>query len=151
MADIELLDPAAAAAALREAGPAGRGFLGLDPVTQNDVLLARELERLEAQVFREAAGRAVLGCSPNPVQPRQVCVATTCDDPAVLRAFVGFLATYLRGTSFTATLPADAPSVAAFDGCGFQRVGTLREHFYRSGRYQDCLVYYTSEEASWHL
>lgn len=152
MADIEMLDPAAAAAALREAGAAGRGFFGLDPVTQNDALLVRELERLGAQVFR-APGHdavAVYGCAPNPGQPRQGRIATTGTDPAAVRAFIGFLTTYQRTTSFTATLPAGAPAVAAFTGAGFKQVGTLPEHFYQSGRYQDCLVYYASAEEACH-
>ena len=138
--DIRRLDPAAAAAGLRAAGRAGRGFLGLDPVTQNDVLLANELTRMQAQVFR--AGDMLLGAVPNPDQPRQAFVAATCADPEPLRAFLAFLGTRQRCGSFVAMVPDGAASAAAFERCGFRRVGVLRDHRYQAGAHQDVVVYH---------
>jgi hypothetical protein len=138
--DIRRLDPAAAAAHLRAAAEAGRGFLGLDPVTQNDVLLAAELTRMRAQVFQ--AGDMLLGAVPNPDQPRQAFVAATCADPEPLRVFLGFLDTRQRCGSFVAMVPDGAASAAAFESCGFRRVGVLRDHRYQAGAYQDVVVYH---------
>jgi hypothetical protein len=142
--DIRRLDPASAAADLRAAADTGRGFLGLDPVTQNDVLLAAELTRMQAQVFR--AGDMLLGAVANPDQPRQAFVAATSADPAPLRAFLSFLGTRQRCTSFVAMVPDGAASVAAFERCGFRRVGALRDHRYQSGGYQDVVIYHASRE-----
>ena len=139
-----MLEPAAAAAALREAGAAARGFLGLDPVVQNDVLLAREIARRDAQVFQ--GGTGLLGFAPNQVQPRQAYVASTAADPEPLRAFLDFLGSYRRCTSYVAQVPQGAPGASAFEGCGFRRVGTMRGHRFESGAYRDVHVYYRDGE-----
>ncbi|MGQ0838598.1 GNAT family N-acetyltransferase [Actinokineospora sp.] len=119
-----------------------RGFLGLDPVTQNDDLLARELTERQARVF--GAGTAVLGCVLNPDNPRQAVVACTTDDPAPLAAFVEFLHRHLRCTSFIAhTTDARA---AVLTECGFTRIGTLADHVYRGGRYHDEYVFHRAVE-----
>jgi len=138
--DIRRLDPAAAAAHLRAAAEAGRGFLGLDPVTQNDALLAAELARMQAQVFR--AGDMLLGSVPNPDQPRQAFIAATSADPEPLRILLGFLDTRQRCNSFVAMVPDGAACAAAFASCGFRQVGVLRDHRYQSGAYQDVIVYH---------
>lgn len=148
MTELRLLEPAAAAAALREAGAAARGFLGLDPVVQNDVLLARELGRRDAQVFQ--GGTGLLGFTPNQVQPRQAYVASTSADPEPLRAFLDFLGSYRRCTSYVAQVPQDAPGASAFEGCGFRRVGTMRAHRFESGAYRDVHVYYCDGEGPCH-
>ena len=146
MSDLRMLEPAAGAAALTGAGAAARGFLGLDPIVQNDALLARELGQLGAHVFH--GGDAVLGFALNRAQPRQAYVASTSADPEPLRAFLAFLGSYRRCTSFVAQLPQDAPSTAAFEDCGFRRVGTLRAHRFEAGAYRDVHVYYTGGEGS---
>ncbi|MGH3417276.1 MAG: GNAT family N-acetyltransferase [Actinocrinis sp.] len=138
--DIRRLDPAAAAAHLRAAADAGRGFLGLDPVIQNDVLLAAELTRMRAQVFQ--AGEMLLGAVPNPDQPRQAFVAATRADPGPLRALLGFLGSHQRCGSFVAMVPDGAASAAAFESCGFRQAGVLRDHRYQAGAYQDVVVYH---------
>lgn len=142
--DLGRLDPASAAAGLRAAGEAGRGFLGLDPVTQNDTLLVNELSRLGAQVF--GSERALLGYLTNPDQPRQAVVATTSADPEPLRAFLAFLGTYQRCSSFVAFAPDGAAMAAALAACGFAERGTLRAHRYQSGRYLDVSIYYARLE-----
>ncbi len=144
MADICLLEPAAAAAALCEAGPGARGFLGLDPVVQNEALLAREIERRDVQVVD--GGTGLLGFAPNTAQPRQAYVASTSTDPEPLRAFLEFLTSYRRCTSYVAQVPEGAPGSQAFESCGFQRVGTLRAHRFESGAYRDVHVYYSDGE-----
>lgn len=136
--DIVPLGHAEAAAALREAGAPARGFLGLDPVTQNDALLTRTLERAEARVLR--AGETLVGAAPNPLQPRQSQVATTSADAAAVRALVDFLVAYRRTTSCLALVPHGAPAVSAFLGCGFTDRGVLRGHRYASGAYHDVRV-----------
>lgn len=141
---VELLDHTAAAAALRSAGDSARGFLGLDPVTQNESLTAAELRRTGAMVFRD--GAALLGYLPNTGQPRQGTVASTSADPAPVRALLEFLRTYRRCTSFVAEVPAGAAACAAFEACGFVVTGTLRGHRFQSGRYHDVRVYCTSQE-----
>ncbi|WP_320065739.1 hypothetical protein [Micromonospora sp. RTGN7] len=144
MTEIQLLDTAAAASALTAVPGSARGFLGVDPVTQNHALLVRELTRLGAQVFR--TGDTLLGYLPNEVQPRQAYVASTSPDPEPLRGFLDFLGTYQRCTSFVALVPADSPPVVALRDCGFTQVGTLREHRYQSGAYQDVSVYFVRGE-----
>ena len=146
MTDIRMLEPAAAAAALSEAGAAARGFLGLDPVVQNEALLARELGRREAQVLHSGAG--LLGFAPNPAQPHQAYVASTSADPEPLRAFLAYLTSYRRCTSYVAQVPEGAPGAAAFESCGFERVGTLRAHRFAAGAYRDVHVYYCEGEGS---
>jgi hypothetical protein len=144
--ELQLLDPVSACVKLRAAGAGARGFLGLDPVIQNDPLLTRELARTGAQLF--SAGDAVVGAVPNQEQPRQAFVATTSADPGPVRALLHFLTTYQRCTSFLALSPAGSPAVAALAGCGFQQVGVLREHRYANYGYQDVLVHFVRAEGS---
>jgi hypothetical protein len=144
MADLTLLGTAEAAALLGAAPEAARGFLGLDPVTQNGPLLARELTRTGAQVLR--AGDVLLGYAPNPGQPRQGRVATTSADPAPLAALLGFLRTYRRCTSFVAEVPDGSVAVPALEACGFTGTGRLPGHVFHSGGYHDVLVYCATEE-----
>ena len=144
MPELQLLDTPAAATGLREAADAARGFLGVDPVTQNDLQLTSELDRLRAQVFR--AGDTLVGTVPNDRQPRQAYVASTSADAAALRALLGFLATYHRCTSYVALVPNDSPALAAFVDCGFTERGVLRGHRYRAGAYRDVRVYHAGTE-----
>lgn len=137
------LDAAAAAAALRAAPEqAARGLFGLDPVTQNDALLIREIERLGVEFY--AGGRELYGVAPVPEQPRQARVATTSGEPEPLRALLGFLRTYRRCTSFAALVPEHSPARPAFECCGFVHVGTLKDQLYQSGAYRDVLVYHAN-------
>ncbi|MFF9625765.1 hypothetical protein [Streptomyces griseosporeus] len=135
--ELRLLPPAAAAAGLSAAGEAARGFLGLDPVTQNEALLGQELARREAVVFRY--GGTVLGCVVNSAQPRQAEVAATTADPAALGALLEFLRTYQRCSSFVTMVPAGRDT-SGYEAHGFRRVGTLREHRFAGGRYHDVHV-----------
>jgi hypothetical protein len=148
MTELHLLNAQAAATALRDAGQHARGFLGVDPVAQNDTLLAGELTRLGSQVYRtgSAVGGAVVGYAPNHAQPRQAYVASTSADAGPVRAMLTFLANYRRCNSYVALLPAGSPAVPAFTGCGFAEIGVLREHRYQSGGYQDVLVYFAKVE-----
>ena len=136
---LQRLDTEAAVAELRTTGASGRGFLGLDPVTQNDSLLAAELKSLEAQFF--TVGEALVGFAPNADQPRQAYVASTSADPEPLRALLEFLTTYQRCTTFVAMVPDGAESAAGFDACGFERVGVLPRHRWQNYDWQDVLVY----------
>jgi hypothetical protein len=136
---LQRLDLDAAVAELRSAAESARGFLGLDPVTQNDSLLAAELTSLEAQLF--CADGPLVGFAPNTGQPRQAYVASTCADPEPLRALVDFLVTYQRCTTFVAMVPDGAASVAAFEQCGFERAGVLPRHRWQDYDWQDVLVY----------
>jgi hypothetical protein len=139
MTEILRLDVDAAVAELRASGDSARGFLGLDPVTQNDSLLAAELQALEAQLF--SAGEALVGFAPNTDQPRQAYVASTSADPEPLRALLEFLATYQRCTTFVAMVPADAEGGKGFEACGFERAGVLPQHRWQNYDWQDVLVY----------
>ncbi|KDN21942.1 hypothetical protein [Amycolatopsis rifamycinica] len=136
MTDLRPLSPAEAVRGLRRAGDAARGFLGTDPVTQNDALLVRELTRREAKVY--AAGGALVGCVPNRAQPRQVYVSSTSAGPEPVRALLGHLTTYQRRTSFVALVGADG--AAAFLGAGFARGGVLPGHHYAGHAFHDVLV-----------
>ncbi|WP_405581265.1 hypothetical protein [Streptomyces sp. NBC_01190] len=144
MADLRLLGTAEAAARLSAEPKAGRGFLGLDPVTQNGALLARELARTGAQVLQ--AGDVLLGYAPNSAQPRQGWVATTSADPEPLAALLAFLRTYRRCTSYVAEVPEGAPAVPALEACGFTGAGRLPGHVFHSGSYHDVLVYCATQE-----
>ena len=144
MAELRLLDPATAVTRLREAADAARGFLGLDPVTQNDTLLARQLGRMSAQVGQ--AGDTVVGWAQNQDQPRQALLACTSDDADAVRAMVAFLARYQRCTSYVAMVPAGAAAEAAFTGSGFTEIGVLPEHRYAGGAYHDVRVYFSGTE-----
>ena len=139
MTEIQRLEPDAAVTELRAAADAARGFLGLDPVTQNDALLASELKSLEAQLF--SAGETLVGFAPNTDQPRQAYVASTSADPEPLRALLEFLSTYQRCTTFVAMVPDGAESAGGFDACGFERVGVLPRHRWQNYDWQDVLVY----------
>lgn len=131
------LDPDAAVTELRASAESARGFLGLDPVTQNDALLAAELKSMQAQLF--TVGEALVGFAPNADQPRQAYVASTSNDPEPLRALLEFLATYQRCTSFVAMVPDGAEDGLA--ACGFERVGVLPRHRWQNYDWQDVLVY----------
>jgi len=140
MSDLRVLEIAAAAAELADSAEAGRGFLGLDPVTQNEPLLAAELARMSAGVCR--ADDALVGFAPNPGQPRQMFLASTSARPEPVTSLLGFLLTYCRSDSYLAMVPAGHPSAAAFESCRFTRIGTLRGHWYQSGEYRDITVYF---------
>ncbi|MBB0246061.1 hypothetical protein FNQ90_18605 [Streptomyces alkaliphilus] len=140
-----LLTPGEAARALTDAPVRlTRGFLGLDPVTRNTALLARQITDREIRVTRY--DRALLGYTVNPLQPRQVMVATTSTDPAPLEALLDFLAVYQRATSFVAEVPDGSPVLTALEGCGFIPGGILRGHLFHTGRYRDVLVLHTDRE-----
>lgn len=143
---LDLLDHRGAAAALTRAGQAARGFLDLDPVTQNEALLAALLEQLGAQVF--ACDDAVLGWAPNPDQARQALVSTTSAAPAPVRALLRFLATYRRCTSFVAATTAGAPGREALRGLGFELVGVLPRHRFQAGRHLDVEIYHATGEVA---
>ncbi|MDQ7808699.1 hypothetical protein Q5425_33615 [Amycolatopsis sp. A133] len=139
MTELRPLSPAEAARGLRRAGTAARGFLGTDPVTQNDALLVRELTRREAQVY--AAGGALVGCVPNRAQPRQAYVSSTSAGPEPVRALLEHLAGYQRRTSFVALVSEDGTDgAAAFLGAGFARTGVLPGHRYAGHAFHDVLV-----------
>ncbi|MCP3760526.1 hypothetical protein [Streptomyces sp. TBY4] len=146
MTDIRPVPLTEAVTALRAAGDACRGFLGVDPVTQNDALLVKELTRTGAQFFRSDG--ALVGCLTNEDQLRQVYVATTTADPEPLRAFLAFLDTYRRITSYVALLPSGNPTLPAFEKCGFTQVGNLKDHHFQAGRHQDVPVYFASAEVA---
>jgi hypothetical protein len=137
MTDIQRLEPEAAVAELRAAADSARGFLGLDPVTQNDALLAAEMKALKAQLF--SAGETVVGFAPNTDQPRQAYVASTSADPEPLRALLEFLTTYQRCTTFVAMVPDGVQN--CFADCGFEQVGVLPRHRWQNYDWQDVLVY----------
>jgi hypothetical protein len=137
MTDIQRLDPEAAVAELRAAADSARGFLGLDPVTQNDALLTAEMRSLQAQLF--SAGETVVGFAPNADQPRQAYVASTSADPEPLRALLEFLTTYQRCTTFVAMVPDGVAN--CFADCGFEQVGVLPRHRWQNYDWQDVLVY----------
>ncbi len=144
MTEFTLLDSASAVTALRETGDAARGFLGLDPVTQNDPLLAKHLARMSAQLGQ--AGGTVVGWAQNADQPRQATLSTTTGDAEAVRAMVKFLATYQRCTTYVAMVPAGADAEKAFTGSGFQEIGVLPEHRYAGGTYHDVRVYFGRTE-----
>ncbi|BBA96684.1 hypothetical protein RVR_2098 [Actinacidiphila reveromycinica] len=132
------LAPAEAAVRLRAAGV--RGFLGLDPVTQNDALIGRLLARHRATVY--ACGDTLLGARPNPDNPRQAEIATTGADPAPVLALAEFLRVYRRHLSLVAVTGTAEPAREALASSGFAETGRLRDHWYRSGDYHDALVHH---------
>lgn len=144
MTDMQLLDASAAAAGLRDAAARARGFLGVDPFVQNDALLAIELTRMGAQVYR--TGDALVGYAPNHAQSRQAYVASTSAEAGPVRTLLAFLATYQRCSSCVALVPAGSAAATAFTDCGFEELGVLREHRFQSGGYQDVLVYFARVE-----
>jgi hypothetical protein len=146
MPDIEPIGLPEAATRLSAADGRSRGFLGLDPHTQNDALLVRRLTALNAQVF--TCGSTTLGYLPNGDNPRQATVASTSDDPLALAAFTSFLHRYRRYTSFVATAEPDAEPARALRGCGFEEVGRMPGHVFRSGRYRDVAIYFASWETA---
>jgi hypothetical protein len=135
-----MLDAAAAAAALSGAGRAARGFLGIDPVTQNGALIAAELTRMGAQVCR--AGDTLVAYAHRASQPRQALVASTSAHAGPVAALLSYLRIHQRSTSYLALVPAGSAAIAAFEGCGFRPAGVLRDHRYQSGGYTDVLVYF---------
>jgi hypothetical protein len=139
MTELLRLDTDVAVAELRASGDSARGFLGLDPVTQNDSLLATELNGLQAQLF--STGESLVGFAPNTDQPRQAYVASTSADPEPLRALLEFLTTYQRCTTFVAMVPAGAEGCHGFEACGFDKAGVLPQHRWQDYDWQDVLVY----------
>lgn len=139
------LAPADAVARLRRTPGQGRGFLGLDPVTQNDALLQILLARQGAQLF--GSDDAVLGYVPNADNQRQGFIATTSADPEVLAAFTEFLRVYRRYTSFVCHVTDGDPAIGALEGCGFRVTGQLRGHLFRTGAYHDVNVYFGRGES----
>jgi hypothetical protein len=139
-ATLRVMDSKTAAAALSRGPESARGFLGLDPVTQNEPLLAASLTRMAAEVY--AADDALVGFAPVPGQPRQMLVATTSAHPGPLAALLAFLRTYCRASSYLARVPAGHPSATALADCGLIPTGVLHEHWYQSGEYRDVTVYY---------
>lgn len=135
-----MLDAAAAAQALSDEAQLARGFLGIDPVTQNRAQVAAELTRMGAQVCR--ADDALVGYAHRRDQPRQALVASTSARAEPVATLLSFLHVYHRLTSYLALVPAGSATIGAFEGCGFRRTGVLREHRYQSGGYQDVLVYF---------
>lgn len=131
-------------ARLRALGDGGRGFLGLDPRTQNDALLTRILTEREAVLF--GYGETLLGAYQNKENPRQAVVAVSGDDPDGLAALARLLRVYRRYTSMVVlTAPGD-PALPALRACRFREVGTLSGHHYRSGAYHDAVVHYAHVE-----
>jgi RimJ/RimL family protein N-acetyltransferase len=139
------LSLAQAAARLRTAPGGGRGFLGLDPVTQNDASLVAGLSARRALVW--SFGVVLIGAYPNSRNPRQVRVATTAADPKALRAVVQALRVYRRTTSLVTATVATEPAAEAARACGFADIGVLRRHDYRSGVYHDVYLRYLSLES----
>jgi RimJ/RimL family protein N-acetyltransferase len=43
-------------------------------------------------------------------------------------------------------VPAGSAAVAAYETCGFEQAGTLREHRFEGGKYQDVNVYVANRE-----
>jgi hypothetical protein len=146
MRELVALSTSEAAVRLRAAGEAARGFLGVDPVTQNDPLLVRELDAQQAQLF--ACGQSVAGYLSGADNPRQATVAAAGDDPQALAALTEFLHRYRRYTSFVATAEPDSAAARALLGCGFTEVGRLTGHLFRAGRYRDAGLYYATWETA---
>lgn len=140
MPDLQMLGAAAAAQALSDKAWEARGFLGIDPVTQNCSLIVADLTRMSAQVCR--FDDALVGYAHHPWQPRQALVATTSAQAEPVAALLSFLRIYHRSTSYLALVPIGTAVVAAFEGCGFRRTGVLHDHCYQSGGYRDVLVYF---------
>ncbi|MER5439013.1 hypothetical protein [Streptomyces sp. NPDC002790] len=153
MTELNVLTAEAAATALGRCGQAARGFLGLDPVTQNDALLVLRLRAEEALVFRYGGGNApvasVLGAVWNPHNPRQAVVSSTTEDPEALTALLDFLRTHRRCVGAVGVCASADPAHAGFAATGFRPVGVLRAHFFRSGAYLDATVHHRSLEPAW--
>jgi hypothetical protein len=145
MTDLEPLGPEEAAARIGRAGPAARGFLGVDSVVDNDAAIAKALRAGPALAFAWGPD-AVLGALTNPDNPRQVLVAGTSRDPESLLSLLDFLAKYKRCTSALARAASEDPLTHALNAAGFTETGRLRGHYYRSGSYLDMLVYYRTLE-----
>lgn len=129
---------------LRRLPDSGLGFLGLDPLTQNDQWLMGRLTSMRAAVY--VAGRdTIVASAPNFANPRQSQVAVAADDSTALRVLLSFLRSTAYCTSFTATLCASDTGLPALLDCGFREVGTLRNHVFRAGIYRDVGVYYAAE------
>jgi acyl transferase domain-containing protein len=143
-AALRLLSPDEVAARLRTSPGGGRGFLGTDPVIQNDALLARALRDTSARLlgWRDT----VLGTRPNPRNPRQEEVAATSNDADALAALLDFLRAHRHCGSALAVCGPDAAMLPALNQLGFRRTGLLRGHYFRAGRYLDATVHYRDLE-----
>jgi hypothetical protein len=141
---LKRLATAEGVARLRALGDGGRGFLGLDPRTQNDALVARVLTEREAVLF--VHGETLLGAYQSKDNPRQAVVAVSGADPAGLAALARLLRVYRRYTSMVAVTGPGDPALPALRACRFREVGTLAGHDYRSGAYRDAVVHYAPVE-----
>jgi hypothetical protein len=165
-AEVRVLDTYEGVDLLRRARNWGRGFLGVDPVTQNAALMARLLDEASAETYQVAAhgsAVAVAGCVRNPVNRRQALVAIaelpaggpTDGDPRgeaaaappaelakVIRRFLRYLSTNRDITSFVAYAVAGDGALPGLIDSGFREVGQLREHVYRSGAFHDEHVFF---------
>lgn len=141
MVELVLLPAEEVAVRLGRISGSGRGFLELDPVVQNEPLLALLLAARSALVF-SYGDDALVGAQANPDNPRQAFVSATSDCPAAVAALLDFLRAHRRCTSAVALVAPGAGAVAAFEALGFTGTGRLRDHYYRSGSYLDALIYY---------
>ncbi len=141
---LTLLSPREAAARLRALSSGGRGFLGTDPVVQNDALLAKVLQDCSALVMDWEG--TVIGARPSPHNPRQEEVACSSDDPEALTALLDHLRQYRRCASVWAVCSPDAPMLTALEALEFRHTGLLRAHYYRAGEYLDAAVHYRDLE-----
>jgi hypothetical protein len=139
-----LLTPEQAAARLRALQAGGRGFLGTDPVTQNDALVARLLREPPALLM--SWGQSLLGARPNLQNPRQAEIASTSGNAEALGSLLGLIGTNLRCESAWAICGPGEPALAALGKLGFRRVGLLRNHYYRSAAYLDATIHYRELE-----
>ncbi len=131
--------------AVRRLPGSGLGFLGLDPLTQNDQWLLDRLTGMRATLYGTERGTLV-GCAPNPANPRQARVAVAADDSAALTALLDLLRSTAAHTSFTAVACASDAGLPALLDCSFREVGTLRGHVLRAGVYLDAGVYYAADD-----
>ncbi len=138
---LRVIAPEAGLRLLRCAPDGGRGFLGLDPVTRNDSALALRLTERQAHLFTFGES-TVLAAAVSEHNPRQAEVAVSSDDGEGLLVLLEHLRLYSRCTSFTAEAGADSPAAQALTDCGFELVGVLREHAFRSGHYHDVQLYH---------
>lgn len=145
MAEPVRLELPTAVRRLRRLPDSGLGFLGLDPLTQNDQWLLNRLTSMRATLYDTERG-TVVGCAPNPANPRQARVAVAADDSAALTALLALVRATAGYTSFTAVACASDAGLPALLDCGFREVGTLRGHVFRAGVYLDAGVYYAADD-----
>lgn len=169
-AEVRVLDTYEGVDLLRRAAGWGRGFLGVDPVTQNSTLMVRLLTEAEAETYQVAAhgsAVAVAGCVRNPANRHQALVAiaelpsagpdgapadadprrpAASASPAelakVIRRFLTYLSTHRDITSFVAHAVVGDGALPGLIDSGFCEVGRLREHVYRSGGFHDEHVFF---------